>query len=79
MTIRPVYTPMEGISSMPKWYAHDQLKPENRVKEVPVSKEAITSKQQLAKRYPNIGAIKWSKDCPLTYEIGKPFLPNWDI
>jgi hypothetical protein len=59
---------------MPKLYAHDQLKRQNRVKEVPVSEEAVTSKQQPAKRYPNIGAIKWSKDCLLTYETGKPFL-----
>ena len=44
------------------------------------SEEAVTSKlYQTAKQYPNIDAIKWSKDCLKTYERGKPFLRNWDI
>ena len=67
---------------MSKWYSHDQFKPENQVKKVPSrgSEEAVTSKlHQTAKQYPNVDAIKWSKDCPKTYERGKPFLPNRDI
>ena len=73
---------MKDISSVHKWYAHDQFKPENQVKKVPTraSEEAVTSKvHQIAKKYPNIDAIKWSKDYPKTYERGKPFLPNQDI
>ena len=53
-----------------------------KLKKVPTraSEEAITSKvHQIAKKYPNVDAIKWSKDCPKTYERGKPFLPNQDI
>jgi hypothetical protein len=53
-----------------------------KLKKVPTwaSEEVITSKvHQTAKKYPNIDAIKWSKDCPKTYERGKPFLPNRDI
>ena len=53
-----------------------------KLKKVPsrASKEAVTSKlHQIAKKYPNVDAIKWSKDCPKTYERGKPFLPNQDI
>ena len=53
-----------------------------KLKKVPSrgSEEAVTSKlHQIAKQYPNIDAIKWSKNCPETYERGKPFLPNWDI
>ena len=73
---------MKDVSSVHKWYAHDQFKPENQVKKVPsrASEEAITSKlHQIAKQYTNVDAIKWSKDCPKTYERGKPFLPNRDI
>ena len=46
-------------------YAHDQFKPENKVKKVPTraSEETITSKvHQTVKKYPNVDAIKWSKD-----------------
>ena len=53
-----------------------------KLKKVPSrgSEEAVTSKlHQIAKQYPNIDAIKWSKDYPKTYERGKPFLPNRDI
>ena len=72
----------EDVSSVHKWYAHDQFKPENQVKKVPAqaSEETVISKvHQTAKKYPNVDAIKWSKDCPKTYERDKPFLPNWDI
>ena len=62
-----------------KWYAHDQFKPENQVKEVPASDEALSCILQPTKRYPNVDATKWSKDYPRTYERGKPFLPNRDI
>ena len=82
ITIRPVYVPIKDVSSMSKWYSHDQFKLENQVKKVPSqdSEEAVTSKlHQIAKQYPNVDAIKWSKDCLKTYERGKPFLPNWDI
>jgi hypothetical protein len=81
ITIRPMFMSMRDVSSMSKWYAHDQFKAENQFKEVPAraSKEAIASKQQLGKKYPNVDAIKWSNDCPKTYERGKPFLPNRDI
>ena len=69
---------MKDVSSVHKWYAHDQFKPENQVKEVLARafEEAVTSKQQPAKKYPNVDAIKWSKNCLKTYERGKPFLPN---
>ena len=82
ITIRPVYVSMKDVSLVSKWYSHDQFKPENEVKKVPSrgSKEAVTSKlHQIAKQYPNIDAIKWSKDYRKTYERGKPFLPNRDI
>jgi hypothetical protein len=63
---------MRDVTSTAKWYTHDQFKPENQLKGVPTraSEEAITSKQQPAKKYPNIDAIKWSNDCPKTYERG---------
>ena len=82
ITMRPIYVPMKDVSSVHKWYSHDQFKPENQVKKVPsrASEEAITSKlHQMAKQYPNVDAIKWSKDCTKTYERGNPFLPNRDI
>jgi hypothetical protein len=28
-------------------------------------------------KYPDVEAIKWSKDCPSEYVRGKTFLPNW--
>ena len=59
--------------------SHDQFKPENQVKEVPPSEEALSRIWIPAKRYPNVDATKWSKDCPKTYKRGKPFLPNQDI
>lgn len=77
--IRPVFVPMNDVTNISKWYAHDQFKPENLVKKVPAhaSKEAVTSKlHQAVKKYPNVEGIKWSKDCPKTYERGKSFLPN---
>jgi hypothetical protein len=80
--VRPIYVPMRDVSSVHKWYVHDQFKLENQVKEIPkrASNEAVTSKlHKPAKKYPNVDAIKWSKDCPETYERGKPFLPNRDI
>jgi hypothetical protein len=80
--VRPIYVPMRDVSSVHKWYDHDQFKPENQVKEVPkrASDEAVTSKfHKPTKKYPNVDAIKWSNDCPKTYERGKPFLPNRDI
>ena len=79
INIRPVYVPVKDVSSVSKWYSHDQFKPENQVKQVPSwgSEEAVTSKlHQIAKQYPNVDDIKWSKDCPKTYERGKPFIPN---
>ena len=82
INIRPVYVPVKDVSSVSKWYSHDQFKPENQVKQVPEqgSEEAVTSKlHQIIKQYPNIDDIKWSKDCLKTYERGKPFLPNRDI
>ena len=82
INIRPVYVPVKDVSSVSKWYSHDQFKPENQVKQVPErgSEEAVTSKlHQIAKQYPNVDDIKWSKDCPKTYERGKPFIPNRDI
>ena len=46
ITIRPIYVLMKDVSSVHKWYSHDQFKPENQVKKVPTraSKEAVTSK-----------------------------------
>ena len=32
ITIRPIYVSMKDVSSVHKWYAHDQFKPENQVK-----------------------------------------------
>jgi hypothetical protein len=77
--IRPVFVGMSDVASVHKWYAHDQFKLENQVKEVPAqgSKEAGDSKlHQAVKKYPDVESIKWSKDCPEKYERGKNFLPN---
>jgi hypothetical protein len=77
--VRPVYVPMKDVMSLHKWYAHDRFKPKNQLKQVKAHafEEAITSKLHLAvKKYPDIDAIKWSKDCPKTYESGKLFLQN---
>lgn len=30
----------------------------------------------MVKKYPDVEAITWSKDCPKKYKRGKPFLPN---
>ena len=78
INIRPIFKLMRDVTSTAKWYGHDQF---NQVKEVPAwtSEEAVTNKQQPAKKYPNVDAIKWSNDCPKTYERGMPFLPNRDI
>ena len=76
ITIRLIYKSIKDIMSTHKWYAHDQFKPENQVKEVPASDEDLSCIRQLTKRYPNVDATKWSKDCLRTYERGKPFLPN---
>jgi hypothetical protein len=70
---------MPDVVSVHKWYAHDQFKPENQVKEVPAqgSKEAGASKlHQGLKKYADVESMKWSKDCPKKYERGKNFLPN---
>ena len=69
--------PIKDVTSTCKWYAHDQFKPKNQVKEVPPSEDTLSRKP--TKRYPNVDHTKWSKDCPKTYERGKPFLPNQDI
>ena len=61
ITIRPIYVLMKDVSSVHKWYAHDQFKRENQVKKVPsrASEEAVTSKlHQTAEQYPNVDAIK---------------------
>jgi hypothetical protein len=79
ITIRPIHTSIKDVTSMCKWYDHDQFKPENQVKEVPPSKEALSCIRKPAKRYPNVDDTKWSKDCLKTYERGKPFQPNRDI
>jgi hypothetical protein len=58
---------MPDAASVHKWYAHDQFKPENQVKEVLAqgSKEAGDSKlHQAVKKYPDVESIKWSKHCP---------------
>ena len=62
ITIRPVYVLIKDVSSVSKWYSHDQFKPKNQVKKVPSlgSEEAVTSKlHQIAKQYPNVDVIKW--------------------
>jgi hypothetical protein len=77
--IRPVFVGIRDVASVHKWYAHDQFKPENQVKEVPAqgSKEAGDSKlHQAVKKYLDVESIKWSKDCLEKYERGKNFLPN---
>jgi hypothetical protein len=60
--IRPMYVLMQDVTTTSKWYAHDQFKSDNQVKEVAGSKEAVTSKRQLACKYPNVDDTKWSKD-----------------
>ena len=35
ITIKSIYVPMKDVSSVHKWYAHDQFKPENQVKKSP--------------------------------------------
>ena len=70
---------MKDVTSASKWYAHDQFKPENQIKQVKgnASKKAVASKlHQTAKRYLEVDTIKWSKDYPEKYERGKLFLPN---
>jgi hypothetical protein len=42
ITIRPIYTLIKDVTSMCKRYAHVQFKPENQVKEVPPSEEALS-------------------------------------
>jgi hypothetical protein len=42
ITIRPIYTLIKDVALMCKWYAHDQFKPENQIKEVPSSEEALS-------------------------------------
>jgi transcriptional antiterminator len=42
ITIRTIYTSIKDVTSMCKWYAHDQFKPKNQVKEVPPSEEALS-------------------------------------
>jgi hypothetical protein len=77
--IRSVFVGIQDVTSVHKWYVHDQFKPENHVKEVPAqgSKEAGASKlHQAVKKYLDVESIKWSKDCPEKYERGKNFLPN---
>ena len=32
INIRPVYVPIKDVSSVSKWYSHDQFKPKNQVK-----------------------------------------------
>ena len=61
INIRPVYVPVKDVSSVSKWYSHEQFKLENQVKKVPsqASEEAVTSKlHQTTKQYPNVDAIK---------------------
>ena len=61
ISIRLVYVPIKDVSSVSKWYSHDQFKPKNQVKKVPswASEEAVTSKlHQTTKQYPNVDAIK---------------------
>ena len=55
ITIRPIYVLMKDVSSVLKWYAHDQFKPKNQVKKVPTRafEEAITSKVHQTKEVSN--------------------------
>jgi hypothetical protein len=78
--IRPVFVRIRDVASVHKWYAHDQFKPENQVKEVSAqgSKEVDDSKlHQAVKKYLDVESIEWSKDCPknmkearIFYQIG---------
>jgi hypothetical protein len=73
---------MKDVTSLHKWYAHDQFKPENQLKEVKAHafEEAVTSKlHHVVKKYPDVDTIKWSKDCTETDKRGKHFLTNWII
>jgi len=77
--IRPMFVPMKDVSLIDKWFAHDQFKPENQVKNIyaRASEPPDTSKlHQEVKKYPNVDEIKWTKDVPKEYERGKHFLPN---
>jgi hypothetical protein len=74
-----MFTPMKDVSSISKWFAHDQFKLENQVKHVyaRASEPFDTSKlHQEVKKYPNVDKINWTKDVPKKYERGKNFLPN---
>jgi hypothetical protein len=76
---RPIFTPMENVSLIDKWFAHDQYKAENQVKEVHTrafEPPDISKLHKEVKKYPNIDEIKWTKDVPKKYERGKHFLPN---
>jgi hypothetical protein len=37
---------------------------------------SLANYTKVVKKYPDVEAIKWSKDCPKKYEGGKNFLPN---
>jgi hypothetical protein len=76
---RPMFEPMKDVPLIDKWFARDQYKPENQVKEVyaRASEPPDTSKlHQPVKKYPSVEDIKWTKDCPEKYIRGKHFLPN---
>jgi hypothetical protein len=76
---RPMFTPMKDVSTISKWFAHDQFKPENQVKHVyaRASEPPDTSElHQEVKKYPNVDEINWTKDVSKKYERGKNFLPN---
>jgi hypothetical protein len=78
--IRLVFAPMKDVTSIHKWYGHDQFKPENQVKEVPAqaSKEAVSSElHQAVKRYQDVEAINgqkiaWKnmKEASISYQTG---------
>jgi uncharacterized protein YjdB len=61
----PIFTSMENVSLIDKWFARDQYKAENQVKEVYARafEPPDTSKlHKEVKKYPNVDDIKWTKD-----------------
>jgi hypothetical protein len=76
---RPMFESMKTVPLIDKWFARDQYKPENQVKDVyaRASEPLDTSKlHQPVKKYPSVEDIKWTNDCPKKYVRGKKFLPN---
>jgi 2-oxoglutarate dehydrogenase complex dehydrogenase (E1) component-like enzyme len=67
---------MKDVSTISKWFPHDQFKPENQVKHVyaHASEPPDTSKlHQEVQKYPNVDEINWTKDVPKNMKEARTF------